>query len=262
MALPLLEYAPTSQNQRVEGFEILGDEQPRIYSLERAASESEIQELIWAAYRQIYNEQQILASNRQLALESQLRSRQITVREFMRGLLLSEPFRRRNYEVNNNYRVARMCVQRLLGREVYSERETYAWSIVLATQGLAGLADELLSSREYLDNFDENTVPYQRRRVLPQRDRGEISFAHFPRYGRDHLARLKALGYFDPTVRPAYGDFWRRLASARPLRWDWQTPPYTRAYQLIAKGLGYGIIGGFALLTIAVALAAWGILPL
>ncbi|MFN3362228.1 MAG: phycobilisome rod-core linker polypeptide CpcG, partial [Pseudanabaenaceae cyanobacterium] len=32
MVLPLLQYPPSSQNQRVKGFEVPGDEQPRIYS--------------------------------------------------------------------------------------------------------------------------------------------------------------------------------------------------------------------------------------
>ena len=34
VAIPLLEYTPISQNQRVAGYEVPGDEQPRIYSTE------------------------------------------------------------------------------------------------------------------------------------------------------------------------------------------------------------------------------------
>ncbi|MGL4879591.1 MAG: phycobilisome rod-core linker polypeptide, partial [Waterburya sp.] len=113
MAIPLLEYSPSSQNQRVLNYEVPGDEQSWIYSTENLLSASEAQELIWAAYRQVFNEQQILASNREQTLESQLKVGQITVREFIRGLLLSDTFRRRNYEPNNNYRFAEMCVQRI-----------------------------------------------------------------------------------------------------------------------------------------------------
>jgi len=264
MALPLLDYAPTTQNQRVQGFEVPGDEYPRAYSLDCAVTETEIDAVIWAAYRQIYNEQQLLIGNRQSDLESQLRAGQITVREFVRGLVLSEPFRRRNYESNNNYRFVQMCVQRVLGREVYGENEKYAWSIVLATKGLEGFIDALLESEEYLENFGDFGVPYQRRRILPQRDRGEVSFAHFPRYGSDRLAQLKALGYFDETFRgwDGRGQFWQRLTAVRPTRWAWQKPPYTRAYQRIARWAAYGIAGGLGLLTLSVALAAWGILPL
>ncbi len=183
MAIPLLEYKPITQNSRVAGYEVPGDDQPIIYSAELLPSESEWNELIWAAYRQIYSEHQILKSDRQTFLESQLKNGQITVRDFIRGLVISAPFRRNNYETNSNYRFVELCVQRVLGRDVYSEREKIAWSIVVATKGIEGFIDELLDSEEYLDNFGFETVPYQRRRVLPQRDGGETPFnLKTPRY--------------------------------------------------------------------------------
>ncbi|NET26985.1 MAG: phycobilisome rod-core linker polypeptide CpcG [Okeania sp. SIO1I7] len=155
-----------------------------IYSAESLPSESGWDELIWAAYRQIYSEHQILKSDRQIFLESQLKNGQITVRDFIRGLVISDPFRRNNYETNSNYRFVELCVQRILGRDVYSEREKIAWSIVVATKGIEGFIDELLNSDEYLDNFGFDTVPYQRRRVIPQRDGGETPFnLKTPRYG-------------------------------------------------------------------------------
>ena len=183
MSLPVLEYSPTSQNQRVAGYEISSEEQPWIYNLENLLDSSEINDLINAAYRQVFNEQQMIAANRQKPLESQLRNGQITVRDFIRGLVLSDSFRRRNYEPNNNYRFAQMCIQRLLGREVYNEEEKIAWSIVIATKGLRGFIDDLLNSDEYLSNFGYDTVPYQRRRILPQRPQGDLPIARMPRYG-------------------------------------------------------------------------------
>lgn len=190
MTIPLLSYSLSSQNQRVDGFEIPGDEQPKIYTLDNLPEGTEMDELIWAAYRQIFNEQQMLASHRQIALESQLRAGQITIRDFIRGLVLSDSFRRLNYDTNNNYRFAEMCIQRVLGRNVYNDREPIAWSIVLATQGLQGFIDELLNSEEYLDNFGNGTVPYQRRRILPQRSQGELPFARMARYDQYHLSKL------------------------------------------------------------------------
>ena len=184
MAIPLLEYRPMSQNSRVSGYEVPGDDQPIIYSAELLPSQSEWDELIWAAYRQIYSEHQILKSDRQTFLESQLKNGQITVRDFIRGLLTSPPFRRNNYETNSNYRFVELCVQRVLGRDVYNQGEKLAWSIIIATKGIEGFIDELLSSEEYLDNFGFETVPYQRRRVLPQHDGGETPFnLKTPRYG-------------------------------------------------------------------------------
>jgi len=190
MTLALLTYPLSSQNQRVVGYEIPGDEQPRIYTTDNLLSSAEMDELIWAAYRQVFNEQQILASTRQIFLESQLKFGQISVRDFMRGLLNSESFRRLNYETNNNYRFVEMCIQRLLGREVYNQRETLAWSIVLATQGLQGFIGAVLDSDEYLSQFGDNTVPYQRRRILPQRSQGALPFARMARYGNAYRQQM------------------------------------------------------------------------
>ncbi|PSN18349.1 phycobilisome rod-core linker polypeptide CpcG, partial [filamentous cyanobacterium CCP5] len=195
MALPLLEYSPSSQNQRVEGYEIPGDEQSRIYSMDTVTDAIDMDAVINAAYRQIFHEQQMLKANRQVALESQLRSHAITVRDFIRGLATSEAFRNWNYEVNNNYRFVELCIQRILGRNIYDEREKLAWSTLLATQGLQGFISHLLDSDEYIAAFGDHVVPYQRRRVLPQHDQGELPFERVPRYDQDYLNTLTELGY-------------------------------------------------------------------
>lgn len=228
MALPLLEYAPTSQNQRVAGFEIPGDEHPRLFTTDGVTDAIAIETLIQAAYRQLLNEQQLLQSNRLPFLESQLKSGQITVRDFIRALAVSEPFRDRVYETNNNYRFVRICVQRILGREVYGDREVLAWSTVLATQGILGFIDSLINSQEYLDNFGENTVPYQRRRILPQRSQGDQPFARVPRYDETHREQLYQLGYnFE--------------GGQSGLSWDWTRQPYADGLRKVGAGI---VIGG------------------
>jgi phycobilisome rod-core linker protein len=146
-------------------------------------------DLIEAAYRQIFFH--AFASDREPFLESQLRSGQITVRYFIRGLLLSETFKRSFYDLNSNYRFVEQCVQRVLGRDVYNEREKIAWSIVVATKGIKGFVDDLLNSSEYLDTYGDSIVPYQRRRVLPSRSQGELPFnIKSPRYEAYHRAKL------------------------------------------------------------------------
>ncbi len=191
MALPLLQYAPKSQNQRVAGYEVGSEEQPKIYTTENLPSPTEMDEVIWAAYRQIFSEHQILKSNRQTFSESQLRYGQITVRDFIRALATSDAFMRLNYETNSNYRFAEICVQRILGRDVYNEREKIAWSIVIATKGVEGFISAVLDSEEYLNSFGYNTVPYQRRRILPQQAKGETPFnLKTPRYGEYHRSQL------------------------------------------------------------------------
>ena len=189
MSIPLLDYKPVSQNVRVAGYEVGGDEKPKIYSTENILSPSDMGDLIEAAYRQIFFH--AFKADREKFLESQLRNGQITVRDFIRGLLLSNTFNNSFYAKNSNYRFVEQCVQRVLGRDVYSEREKIAWSIVVATKGKEGFVDQLLDSEEYMDNFGYDTVPYQRRRVLPSRDGGETPFnIQSPRYDSYYRAIL------------------------------------------------------------------------
>jgi len=185
MKLPPLKFPLSSQNQRVAGFEVPGDEYPWQYSLENWPKGTDLDKVIWAAYRQIFNEQQVIVAHRQTELESQLRHGQIVMRDFIRGLLLSDSFRRLNYEANNNYRFVELCLSRVLGRPAYNRQETLAWSVVIATQGLAGFVDALLSSEEYEENFGDFFIPYQRRRILPQCDLGDLPNARMTRYGSD-----------------------------------------------------------------------------
>jgi phycobilisome rod-core linker protein len=189
LSIPLLDYKPNSQNTRVAGYVVPGDEQPKLYSTENLLSSTDMDELIEAAYRQIFFH--AFKSDREPFLESQLRNGQITVRDFIRGLLLSKTYKNSFYEKNSNYRFVEQTVQRVLGRDVYSEREKIAWSIVVATKGIEGFVDQLLNSDEYLENFGYDNVPYQRRRILPGREQGEMPFnIKSPRYNGYYRAIL------------------------------------------------------------------------
>ncbi|MCG9892580.1 MAG: phycobilisome rod-core linker polypeptide, partial [Thermosynechococcaceae cyanobacterium MS004] len=102
MSLPLIEYAPKSQNVRVAGYEVGSEDQPRIYTTENILSPGDLGDLIEAAYRQLFFH--AFAADREPFLESQLRNGQISVREFVRGLLLSDTYKRSFYDLNSNYR--------------------------------------------------------------------------------------------------------------------------------------------------------------
>ncbi|YAF96511.1 MAG: phycobilisome rod-core linker polypeptide [Nodularia sp. CChRGM 3473] len=164
MSIPLLNYSPSSQNQRVEGYEVPNEDTPVMYRLAAATSDTDIDAIIWAAYRQIFSEHLIIESNRQKFLESQLRNRAINVRDFIRGLGKSEVYRTQVAELNSNYRLVDITLKRFLGRAAYNKDEEIAWSIVIATKGLHGFIDTLLDSEEYLQNFGDDIVPFQRRR--------------------------------------------------------------------------------------------------
>ncbi len=182
MALPLLDYKPTTQNHRVSSFGIAdqSEDTPYIYRIEDAFSATEIQQLIWAAYRQVFSEHEILKFHRQSQLESQLKNRAITVRDFIRGLAKSERFYQTVVAVNNNYRLVDICLKRFLGRSSYNKDEQIAWSIKIATLGFYGFVDALLDSEEYTEAFGDNVVPYQRKRM-----EGRPFNLVTPRYGED-----------------------------------------------------------------------------
>jgi len=189
VAIPLLNYAPASQNSRVAGYTVGSDNTPRIYTTANLLSGSDLDDLIEAAYRQIFFH--AFASDREKFLESQLRSSNISVRQFVRGLILSNTYKSSFYEKNSNYRFVEQTVQRVLGRDVYSEKEKIAWSIVVATKGIEGFIDALINSDEYLEAFGDDILPYQRRRVLPSQRIGEMPFnLKSPRYDAYHRAQL------------------------------------------------------------------------
>jgi phycobilisome rod-core linker protein len=165
MTIPLLPITPKTQNQRVPGFDVPDEDDAKIYRVSSVTTDTDISEVIWAAYRQIFGEHLILESYRQPFLESQLRNRAISVREFIRGLGKSETYRELVADTNSNYRLVDLTFKRFLGRASYSQAEQIAWSIVIATKGLHGFIDAVVDSDEYRHNFGDEIVPYQRRRM-------------------------------------------------------------------------------------------------
>nr|YP_009392223.1 phycobilisome rod-core linker polypeptide [Osmundaria fimbriata]ARW60785.1 phycobilisome rod-core linker polypeptide [Osmundaria fimbriata] len=205
MSIPILNYSLSTHNHRVNSFEYLpGEEQPKIYTTDSLPSSFEMDEIIWAAYRQIFSEHQILSSTRQPFLESQLRFNQIKVKDFIKGLLMSSQFRYLNYDMNNNYRFVEMCLQRVLGRDIYNEREKLAFSVILGSKGLECFINILLNSDEYIENFGDTIVPYQRRRIICQRSKGEIPFnLKTPRLDYNFLSKqsMPQLSWSGPVRR-------------------------------------------------------------
>ena len=181
VSIPLLKYAPITQNSRVKALRTNCEEDERSYSRDIAIDSDNLTTVIESSYRQIFFH--AFASDRDSNLESQLRNGEITVRDFIRGLCLSDTFKRSFYNLNSNYKVVRHLVQRLLGRKTSGKSEEIAWSIVIATKGVEGMVDELMNSEEYLDSFGYDRVPYQRNRVLPGREIGDTPFnITTPRY--------------------------------------------------------------------------------
>ena len=196
MPLPLLEARPTTLNARVNNFRTANEETPRSTPLPLQGEPLVSEALIEQAYRQIYFH--AFAVDRDPVLEMRLRSGQITMRGFIRALLLSDKFRNDFYRCNSNYQVVEQLVGRVLGRPVYGDQERIALSILIAQRGLPALVETLLDSEEYLTQFGEDQVPCQRARVLAGRAIGAMPFnQQAPRYGaywRDAMTRRAPAG--------------------------------------------------------------------
>jgi phycobilisome rod-core linker protein len=211
MALPLLNYKPTTQNARVRSFGIADEDEdtPYIYRLEDSNSPAEVLDLINAIYRQLFSEHAVLQVNRQKNLESQLKNKTITVRDFVRGIAKSPAFYNLVVESNNNYRLVEVTIKRFLGRAPYNKDEEIAWSIKIGTLGYYGFVDALIDSEEYTQAFGDYTVPYQRKRM-----EGRPINLVTPRYGEDYR---EVVGTVKTDWRFTVEKFYSRKSQERQL---------------------------------------------
>ena len=181
--LPPLKYALTTQNSRVQSYQIERDE------FNQTNKGDDIQDVINKCYRQVFFHS--MGCDREPFLESQLRNQSITVRDFIRGLLLSERFYRGYIQCNNNERLVKQVIGRILGRYSYNEAELRSYSILIATYGFSYFVDTLLNSDEYINRFGYDCVPYQIKRILPGREEGTLPiYQALPRYSDDWKQRL------------------------------------------------------------------------
>jgi phycobilisome rod-core linker protein len=255
MALPLLAHNPVAMNARVRSFAPGSDETSRqpintANGSTPISTRGDLDLVIEQAYRQIFFH--AFKVDRDPVLESQLKSGQITIRDFIRSLLLSRKFRDDFYRCNSNYRLVEQMVGRVLGRPVHGDQERIAYSILIAQYGLPALVDALLDSDEYLEAFGYDTVPFQRSRVLPGRATGERPFnQQAPRY--DAYWRSVSADRAPAGTSPWFG-------TARRPAWlaDAPAPWARRLWQNIVASGGF-VLTGFLLWTMAAMLSTgWG----
>ena len=250
MALPLLATQLQTMNARVNSFLVPGAQDSR--ELQSGTGElsgnGNFEGLVAQAYRQIFFH--AFKVDRDPALESQLRNGQITMRDFVRGLLLSRKFRDDFYRCNSNYSMVEQVVNRVLGRPVHGNRERLAYSIVIAHQGLEAFIDTLLNSEEYMGAFGYNAVPYQRSRILAGQAMGTMPFnQQAPRYDS---------GWRDKTATRAPAKLlWQNTINERPA-WLANAPaPWAQKLWLNTVAAGGFVITGLVL-WIAIAMLSTG----
>ncbi|MEM6450589.1 MAG: phycobilisome rod-core linker polypeptide [Cyanobacteria bacterium P01_D01_bin.105] len=126
------------------------------------SSAQEMEVIISALYQQVLGNAHIMESERLIVAESQLKSEQLSVREFVRILAKSDLYKSRFVDNSPRYRSHELNFKHLLGRAPDSYDEVKQHSNVLDAQGYDADIDTYIDSDEYQSVFGENIVPYYR----------------------------------------------------------------------------------------------------
>lgn len=126
------------------------------------SSLEDVQLIIRAIYKYVLGNPHVMESERLTAAESQLADGSISVREFVRAVGQSDFYRARHFEKTSPNRFVELNFMHFLGRPPQSQAEISEHIVRCVTDGYAAEIDSYIDSNEYLENFGENTVPFNR----------------------------------------------------------------------------------------------------
>ncbi|MEH1892239.1 MAG: phycobilisome rod-core linker polypeptide [Nostoc sp.] len=138
-----------------------GIDSPKV-ELRPNTSESELQTLIRAVYKQVLGNVHLLESERLATIESQLRDRTISVREFVNSVAKSELYQSLFFNSSSQNRFIELNFKHLLGRAPTDQAEISEHVRIYNEQGYDAEIESYIDSEEYQQNFGENIVPYAR----------------------------------------------------------------------------------------------------
>ncbi|MFW6264158.1 MAG: phycobilisome rod-core linker polypeptide [Cyanobacteriota bacterium] len=144
-------------------------EQTKLFKLTGLDDKVALENLIRAAYRQIFERDlaPYVIKNEFTALESKLSNGEITVKEFIEGLGCSELYIKEFYTPYPNTKVIELATKHFLGRAPENQKEIQKYNQILASQGIRACVSAMVNSMEYVQAFNEDTVPYRRFPTLP-----------------------------------------------------------------------------------------------
>ncbi|NJL43242.1 MAG: photosystem I reaction center subunit X, partial [Pseudanabaena sp. SU_2_4] len=125
--------------------------------------------LVRAAYRQVFErDMDAYVAGQQFSLAtSKLANGESTVKEFILALGTSDLYLKEFYTPFPNTKVIELGTKHFLGRAPLDQAEIRKYNQTLANKGIKAFVTELVSSREYLDAFGEDVVPYNRYATFP-----------------------------------------------------------------------------------------------
>jgi phycobilisome core-membrane linker protein len=143
--------------------------QTKVFKLTQADDPVQLNMVVQAAYRQIFERDiaPYVVSNEFTALQSKLANNEINLKEFIEGIGCSQLYIREFYTPYPNTKVIELGTKHFLGRAPLDQSEIRKYNQLLATQGIRGFIGAMVNSKEYLEAFGEDVVPYNRFLTLP-----------------------------------------------------------------------------------------------
>jgi phycobilisome core-membrane linker protein len=128
-----------------------------------------VNNLARAAYRQVFERDMdaYVADDQFSVFVTKLANADISVKEFILALGTSDLYVKEFYTPFPNTKVIELGTKHFLGRAPLDQEEIRKYNITLASKGVKAFVAELVNSREYLDAFGEDVVPYNRYETFP-----------------------------------------------------------------------------------------------
>lgn len=128
-------------------------------------TESDLQAVIRAVYRQVLGNEHIMDCDRLDSAESLLRNGDITVRQFVSAVGNSDLYRRLFFEESSQYRFIELNMKHFLGRAPRDQAEIAEHVAIYNEGGYEAEIASYVYGDEYAASFGESTVPYIRTAV-------------------------------------------------------------------------------------------------
>nr|YP_009296879.1 phycobilisome core-membrane linker protein [Bangiopsis subsimplex]AOM66222.1 phycobilisome core-membrane linker protein [Bangiopsis subsimplex]ARO90417.1 phycobilisome linker polypeptide [Bangiopsis subsimplex] len=144
-------------------------EQKLIFSASQDSSRTDLEQVLKATYRQIFERDinSFSIGNELTYIEKQFLNNQLSVQMLVQKLGMSSLYRKEFYAPYPNTKVIELGTKHFLGRAPNSQAEIRYYNQILASEGLNAFIESLVSSQEYSLLFGNNIAPYRRFPTLP-----------------------------------------------------------------------------------------------
>lgn len=156
-------------------------------------TDGEATAVIRAVYRQVLGNDHLLSHERLVSAESLLHGGEISVRDFVRAVALSEVYRNKFLHTNPQNRFIELNYKHLLGRAPYDQAEIAFHTDLYHQEGYEAEISSYVDSSEYQESFGDSIVPYYRG-FATQRGQKTVGFSRLFQLYRGYATSDRASG--------------------------------------------------------------------